>query len=205
MKFVLGIRSRVKERKVQYGSSRRIFRYLSIWIWNSGRGRLDHGHNKNPFFWMMSLVENVTCQLTTLLRPAEKLKSDTLAYYWTSSIDDTDLICHCHPHANRSNKGAAKVGSPGISTTGKYSTFWLLSKEKFKIRLAKKGWRRSSGKFLLFLGIAPCCYNLTGLTWLAQRDARLGSYRPVAALAITRVPQKPHNFGDMIPTGKIIY
>ena len=61
--------------------------------------------------------------------------------------------------------------------------------------------QKHSGKFLLFLGIAPCCCNLTGLTWFAQRDARLGSYRPVAALAITRVPQKPHNFGDMIAVG----
>ena len=137
---------------------RRIFRYLSIWIWNSGRGRLDHGHNKNPFFWMMSLVENVTCQLTTLLRPAEKLKSDTLAYYWTSSIDDTDLICHCHPHANRSNKGAAKVGSPGISTTEKYSTFWLLS--NYQKKNLRSGWQRRGGaeavvNSFFFLGLPP--------------------------------------------------
>ena len=70
--------------------------------------QLDHG--QEPFFWMMSLVGPVTCQLTTLLHAGPSLYCccwkwyPCLAYPRPVFLDDTDLICHCHPHANRSNK-----------------------------------------------------------------------------------------------------
>ena len=64
----LGIRSRVKERKVQYGSSRRIFRYLSIWIWNSGGAVEDltmDNTTRTPFseWWAWLEMSLVSWQL----------------------------------------------------------------------------------------------------------------------------------------------